>query len=546
MKKIKIIAVLGLSCLIAGPAPAQTRAILPLLKGPAAARVPVPLTILAAPASLPPTLNPVVLSVSPAAIELPAAAPEPAAPSAEAPAIESPLTEALQGAQAPGTPESSSSSLETFWSGSSRRRASAEERPVSAVRNVPAAGGWSGRLAAAATLPSSHALAASLPNASDLKALLTQASPFLEAGAVLVGTYAANRLARWIIGKVAEKKGLDRHQIAAARLAVGVALWSAAAAGALSLGGAPQEAFTAVFGAGGTLLTLALKDVLGNLIHGVNFLITRPYTVGDRVQIDDSVGTVADLTLNGIRVAEEDGGQIKVRYATLAVKPVIRLGDYKFPDAGRLLASVKNPRAGGVAKAVWDSLDKGLILPALLLGGLLALPSMIGALATGWVAGLVTYALAGTAAWLTRRVELFAVKVVEALADRNAWRLESRVIARLAVRAAVWAVGGSAVLRILGVSWTALVASLGLTTLGVGLASNNFFSTVVQGAEVLFSKPFKVGDRLRVPLLNLEGTVEDMTLYHVIVKLDEGRHALLPYAVVRDAAIVVHPGKTDK
>ena len=37
-----------------------------------------------------------------------------------------------------------------------------------------------------------------------------------------------------------------------------------------------------------------------------------------------------------------------------------------------------------------------------------------------------------------------------------------------------------------------------------------------------------------------------MTLYHVVIKLGEGRHALLPYAVVRDAAIVVHPGNTPK
>ncbi len=61
------------------------------------------------------------------------------------------------------------------------------------------------------------------------------------------------------------------------------------------------------------------------------------------------------------------------------------------------------------------------------------------------------------------------------------------------------------------------------------------------GGEVLFSKPFKVGDRLKIG--SFEGPVEDMTLYHVVIKLDEGRYALVPYAVVRDATLVVTPGK---
>ena len=439
----------------------------------------------------------------------------------------------------PVAPEAARSSSESFWTGASRRESPA---PAVAARSAREAGvprRWTSRLKAFSLAPA--VAPALVPAAAGFKALLVQASPFLEAGAVLVGTYAANRFARWLIDKVAAKKGLDRQQVAATRLVVSVGLWSAAAAGALALGGAPAAAITAVFGAGGTILSLALRDILGNFIHGVNFLITRPYTVGDRIQIDDSVGTVADLTLNRMLVTKDDGSEVKVRYATLAAKPVILLGKYQSPDAGLSLSA---PRILGGIGAVWSSLDRGFLMAAALFGALLFAPGLIGIAAVGWVAPLITYAVAGAAVWLTRRVELVLLKAVDKLADRGAWRLESRVIVRLAVRAAVWALGGGAVLRAIGVSWTALAASLGLTTLGVGLASNNFFSTVVQGGEVLFSKPFRIGDRLTVGAL--EGIVEDMTLYHVVVKLDEGRHALLPYAVVRDSAIVVQPGNIDK
>ena len=405
---------------------------------------------------------------------------------------------------------------------------------------VPAPRRWPARLkaSAAAVVVAAPPL---VPAAARLKELLVQVSPFLEAGAVLAGTYAANRIARWLIGKIAEKKGLDRQQIAAARLGASVVLWSAATAGALAIGGAPAEAIKAVLGAGGTILSLAMRDILGNLIHGVNFLITRPYTVGDRVQIDDSVGTVADLTLDGMRVARDDGADVKVRYAALAAKPVVLLGEYQFPDAS---PDQRASRLRGAVGAVWTSFDRGFFLAAALFAGLLFAPGMFGVAAAGWTASALSYAVAGAAAWLTRRVELVLVKAVDKIADLRGWRLETRVVARLTARAAVWALGGGAILRALGVSWAALAASLGLTTLGVGLAKNNFFSTVVQGGEILISKPFKVGDRLKVGAF--AGVVEDMTLYHVVVKLDEGRHALLPYAVVRDSAIVVHPGNTDQ
>jgi small-conductance mechanosensitive channel len=429
------------------------------------------------------------------------------------------------------SPSAQRSSWERFWSGSAARSADDGSTPVSAAP---------GRAAAAAALIA--------PVAHGASTVWAHAAPYAEAGAVVAGTFAANRVAHWALNKFAAGRDIDRHQMAAIRLVTSVLLWTGATVAALHVGGAPPELTTTVFGAGGTILTLGLRDILGNLIQGVNFLVTRPYTIGARIQVDDKVGTVSDLSLTGVVLRKDDGAELKIRHAALAAKPVIVFGAYQFPDAslhlGRISVPAK-PKFDGVAGAVWSSLNRKFWISAAALAALLVVPHFVGFLAAGWAATVVQYALAGATAWTTQIIAAALGKAVDKLAERNGWRVETRVISRLVAQAAVWAVGGGAALRLVGVSWTMLGASVGLTTLGVGLASNNFFGTVVQGGEVLFAKPFKIGDRLKIS--TFDGVVEDMTLYHVVLKLDEGRHALIPYAVVRDALLdVSHPAPPTK
>jgi small-conductance mechanosensitive channel len=276
------------------------------------------------------------------------------------------------------------------------------------------------------------------------------------------------------------------------------------------------------------------------VIQGVNFLVTKPFTIGSRVQLDDQVGTVADATLTGVLIKKDDGSEVKIRHSALAAKPVIVFGAYQ-SDAKLNLAVPAKPKFSGALGAVWKSLDRRFWIAAAAFAALTAVPPFVPFLAAGWVATSVHYTLAASLLWLTRRVSLALKAAVDHLAAKNGWSKETTVMARLVVSAALWTAGGGAVLRMIGVTWTALGASLGLTTLGIGLASNNFFGSVVQGGEVLFSKPFKVGDRVQIGAF--DGAVEDMTLYHVVIKLDEGRHVLMPYAVVRDATLVVTPAK---
>ena len=576
MKTAKAVLALFVSAALTAPASAQVR-VAASVAGSALPRVSVsaPLALSAAPLAAP-SLNlsaapafspsafaalaapsaPVALGAAAAplaaAAAVPAAAVAAAAPAAVPLAAASVQVQALSsvGARAAALPEPSAvpaaslrSRWEGFWSGSSSRPDASIDAPVDAA--------GSGRTAAAAPLsrpsasspmPVRSAAAAALlvPAAHGVSSFLGHAAPFLEGGAVLVGTYFVNRAVHALLNRIAAKRNMDRHQLAAIRLVVSAALWTGAAAGALLLGGASHATMATAVGAGGTILTLGLKDVLGNVIQGVNFLVTRPYSIGARVQLDDQVGTVSDATLTGILIKKDDGSEVKIRHSALAAKPVIVFGVYT-PDAKLHLGVPAKPKFQGALGAVWKSLDRRFWISAAAFAAFTAVPPFVPFLAAGWIATAVHLGLAGSLAWLTRRVVVALTAAIDHLAAQNSWKKETTVMARLIVSAGLWAIGGGAVLRLIGVTWTMLGASLGLTTLGIGLASNNFFGSVVQGGEVLFSKPFKVGDHVKIG--TFEGTVEDMTLYHVVLKLDEGRHALVPYAVVRDATLVVTPGK---
>ena len=385
---------------------------------------------------------------------------------------------------------------------------------------------------------SSSAAPIAVPAPRGLPPFVAHASPFLGAGAVLVAAYFADRGVHVLLNRLAASNGIDRQRIAAVRLVASAALWSGAVAAALNVAGASPETMTAVFGAGGTILTLGLREILGNVIQGVSFLVTRPYSIGARLQIDEQAGILSEVTITNVLVRKDGGAEVNIRHAALAGKPVIVFGTYA-PEAKLAPGASAPPKLKGALSAFVKSVDFHFLSAAAVFAALLAAPRFLPALSAGWVAAAVRYALAGATAWFTWRADRALAAAMDQFSRENSWRRETAALARLAVGAVSWALGGGAGLRLLGVSWAAFGASLGLTTLGVGLASNNFFGSIVQRAVVLFSKPFQLGDRVQIGAFS--GAVADMTFNHVVLKLDDERYALVPYALARDAAVVVTP-----
>lgn len=88
-------------------------------------------------------------------------------------------------------------------------------------------------------------------------------------------------------------------------------------------------------------------------------------------------------------------------------------------------------------------------------------------------------------------------------------------------------------LRSLG---TTLFAGAGILTVILGFASQQAFSNIISGLFIVISKPFRVGDIIRISNL-YGGTVEDITLRHTVIRNFENRRIIVPNSVISSETI---------
>ncbi len=89
-------------------------------------------------------------------------------------------------------------------------------------------------------------------------------------------------------------------------------------------------------------------------------------------------------------------------------------------------------------------------------------------------------------------------------------------------------------LRTLGVS---LFAGAGILAIIIGFASQAAFANIISGLFIVSSKPFRVGDYIKVSE-EFFGTVEDITLRHTVIRNNENRRIIIPNAVINNQTIV--------
>lgn len=65
----------------------------------------------------------------------------------------------------------------------------------------------------------------------------------------------------------------------------------------LSTAGVPTASLLAVFGAVGLAVSFAVKDSLANLAGGVLLLLSKPFVVGDTVEVEGVTGTVKSISI---------------------------------------------------------------------------------------------------------------------------------------------------------------------------------------------------------------------------------------------------------
>ena len=124
--------------------------------------------------------------------------------------------------------------------------------------------------------------------------------------------------------------------------------------------------------------------------------------------------------------------------------------------------------------------------------------------------------------WLRHRVERTA--------RANPSYFELAVLGSRLTGLAVYVIGLTIVLGVLGASWTALAAVLGAATLGITLSFQDVGRNVVDGIYVLVERPFRLGDRVRIG--TTEGTVEEIGVRFTRLRTGRGERISIPNNVV--------------
>jgi small conductance mechanosensitive channel len=152
---------------------------------------------------------------------------------------------------------------------------------------------------------------------------ITNAPKLLGAITIVVVGFSLARYVDRLLRRGLEKTRLDRtlHSflVTLARISIQVvALISAA--GAL---GIPTTGMITVLGGAALAISLALQNSLANVASGLLLLITRPFRVGDYIEVSDKAGTVESIRLMTTVLIELTGMRIIMPNAQMTNQRVI-------------------------------------------------------------------------------------------------------------------------------------------------------------------------------------------------------------------------------
>jgi small conductance mechanosensitive channel len=92
---------------------------------------------------------------------------------------------------------------------------------------------------------------------------------------------------------------------------------------------------------------------------------------------------------------------------------------------------------------------------------------------------------------------------------------------------------------------TALFAGAGILAVVIGFASQSALSNIISGVFILIFKPVKVSDIIEFKD-GLRGTVEEITLRHILIKDFENKRIVIPNSIISDETIINSHIKDEK
>jgi small conductance mechanosensitive channel len=158
-----------------------------------------------------------------------------------------------------------------------------------------------------------------------------------------------------------------------------------------------------------------------------------------------------------------------------------------------------------------------------------ALPAALDPFAVRLVVALAIVVLAWRFAVAIRHL-------FESVSERSRADVNLRVLLSRFFYLTVLIVGLLWALEVLGVSPAAIVTSLGVVGLAVGLAAQDLLKNFIAGIYLLFERPFRIGDEISVK--EQRGQVVDIGLRITSLRTEEELHVLIPNSIVLAEVVI--------
>lgn len=205
-------------------------------------------------------------------------------------------------------------------------------------------------------------------NGLSLSTLLDNILSFLPRLALALAIYIATRLlsrgaSRFIRRRLAERKLEDEAIILLDMLA----RWGILAAGiVLALEQlVPGRLSTLLAGVGvaGVTIGFALQDVAKNFIAGILLLLTRPFEIGDAIEVKSYSGKVIAINLRSTEIREFDGRFVIIPNADIFISPIV---NFSRAHHRRVIMNLGVARDSDLSKAAQVALEAIRDVPGLI------------------------------------------------------------------------------------------------------------------------------------------------------------------------------------
>ena len=168
----------------------------------------------------------------------------------------------------------------------------------------------------------------------------------------LVVMQIVNTLCRKLIN--ASKK-LDEALRGFIRSAVKIILWLLTAIIVADTLGIPTTSLVALFSVAGLALSLSVQNIMANLFSGITLLMTRPFAVGDWVDVDGQSGSVKSISLFYTVLATGDNKMISMPNSTITGSTVVNYNTESLRRVDMIFSASYNDATEKVKAAIMEA-----------------------------------------------------------------------------------------------------------------------------------------------------------------------------------------------